>query len=58
MAICSEFFKVLGLELKAAKIPVIVVPIFDPRVNGNNRSTETTPIPTSGIKLDVKTELL
>lgn len=57
-AICSEFFKVFGLELKLARIPVIVVPTFEPKVKGNNLSTETIPIPTKGTKVEVNTELL
>lgn len=57
-AICSEYSKVLELALKLARIPVTVVPKFEPSVNGNKRSIFTSPKPTKGIKLEVKTELL
>jgi hypothetical protein len=40
-----------------AKIPVTVVPMFEPSVNGNTRSMVTKPIPTNGVNVDVNTEL-
>ena len=39
-------------------MPVIVVPIFDPNVNGYMRSIVMIPRPTSGVNVDVKIELL
>lgn len=55
-------FKVLlsspPLLAKAEMIPVIVVPMFDPKVNGYIRSMDTTSIPTSGVRSEVKIELL
>ena len=56
-AICKEYFKVFAGPLMLAKIPVTVVPMFEPSVNGNTRSIVTKPIPTNGVKVDVKTEL-
>ena len=36
---------------------VAVVPMFEPNVSGYILSMDTTPIPTSGVIADVKTEL-
>lgn len=41
-----------------AKIPVTVVPKFDPNVKGKTRSNVTRFIPTNGVRVEVKTELL
>ncbi len=38
-------------------MPVIVVPIFEPKVNGKTRSIVTIPNPTNGVKVEVKTLL-
>jgi len=46
-----------GGEARAAKSDVVVVPILDPRVKGYTHSIETTPTPTKGVRVDVKTEL-
>jgi hypothetical protein len=56
-AICSEYFSVFAGPLILAKIPVTVVPIFEPMVKGNTRSSVTKPMPTNGVSVDVKTEL-
>ena len=42
----------------AAKSPVAVVPMLDPRVIGYTLSIRIIPIPTKGVKAEVKTELL
>jgi hypothetical protein len=58
-AICSEFFNSSGDDaVKAAIIPVTVVPMFEPRVNGYTRSIVMIPRPTKGVKVEVKIELL
>ena len=57
-AICKAKLRVLGGELSAANIPVIVVPMLDPKIRGKTRSIETRPMPTNGVRVDVKTELL
>jgi hypothetical protein len=57
MAISIDSLKLVDWP-KAAMIPVIVVPIFDPSVSGKTRSRLMTPKPTSGTKLEVNTELL
>ena len=41
------------VPVKAAKIPVIVVPILAPRVKGKIFLSESTPAPASGITNDV-----
>ena len=46
------------VAVSAAMIPVMVVPMFDPKVNGYIRSMVTTPRPTSGVRVDVNMELL
>ena len=38
-------------------MPVAVVPIFAPKVNGKARSRDTTPTPMRGVSADVKMEL-
>ena len=57
-AICNAFSKFDPCDAKAASRPVVVVPIFDPRVSGYILFKLITPIPTSGVKVEVKTELL
>ena len=61
-AICKDDLNCSGvdelLEASAAKRPVIVVPMFEPIVNGNIRSIETSPKPTNGFNELIKTELL
>lgn len=42
----------------AARIPVSVVPILAPSVSGNILSIDNIPTPTSGVRVEVKTELL
>ena len=42
---------------KAAKMPVPVVPMFDPKVSGKARSMVTTPTPMRGVRAEVKMEL-
>lgn len=52
-------FSSLSPELAmAASRPVAVVPMLEPRVNGYIRSRVMTPTPTSGVRAEVKTELL
>ena len=41
---------------KAAKIPVTVVPTFEPRVKGNICSRVRTPTPHKGVSAEVKAE--
>ena len=58
-AICKEFFSSMAVvAVSAAMIPVMVVPMFEPKVNGYIRSMVTMPRPTSGVRVDVKIELL
>lgn len=58
-AICNELRSSRAVvAVNAAIIPVIVVPIFDPNVNGYIRSRVIIPRPTSGVKVDVNIELL
>jgi hypothetical protein len=58
-AICNEFRSSWAVvAVNAAIIPVIVVPILDPNVNGYIRSIDIIPRPTSGVKVDVNIELL
>ena len=45
-------------ELKAASIPVIVVPIFEPRIRGNARSIVINPMLVNGTSDDVNTDEL
>ena len=45
------------LDAKAARMPVAVVPMFAPKVNGKARSKDTTPTPMRGVSADVKMEL-
>jgi len=46
------------LAASAARRPVPVVPMLEPRVSGYMRSILIMPIPTSGVRAEVKTELL
>ena len=55
--ICNEFGIASVLWASAAKIAVVVVPIFAPNVNGYILSIDTTPMPTNGVIADVNTEL-
>lgn len=41
----------------AASIPVVVVPMLEPIDKGYIRSMLTTPMPTKGVKVEVKMEL-
>ena len=61
-AICKDDLNCCGvdelLEANAAKRPVIVVPMFEPIVNGNIRSIETSPkLTNNGFNELIKTEL-
>lgn len=56
-AICNEFGMASSLCAKAAKMAVVVVPILAPSVSGYILSMATTPMPTSGVRADVNTEL-
>ena len=55
-AICSVLTR--SLLARAARMPVVVVPMFEPRVRGYILSILITPTPTSGVILEVNTELL
>ena len=57
-AIWREYLIEDGLALNAASIPVTVVPIFEPKVNGNTLSIDTRPRPTRGVRVDMKTDEL
>lgn len=57
-ATCSDRGMDSASCASADKIPVIVVPILEPRVRGYIRSSSITPMPTSGVKVEVKIELL
>jgi hypothetical protein len=56
-ATCMALGKACPVDAKLANIPVAVVPIFDPKVNGYILSMLSTPIPTNGVRVDVKMEL-
>ena len=45
------------MDAKAARMPVAVVPMFAPNVNGNARSKVITPTPMRGVIAEVKIEL-
>ena len=56
-AICREY-SIRSLDAaRAARILVMVVPMFAPNVNGNTLSIETIPSPTKGVSAEVKIEL-
>lgn len=57
-AICNADSNLSPEAAIAARRPVAVVPMFDPKVNGYILSSLITPIPTSGVIADVNTELL
>ena len=46
-----------GEAARAARSEVVVVPMFDPNVSGYIRFKLTTPMPTRGVNVEVKTEL-
>ena len=54
----NEFLNPALPEAIAASMLVAVVPMLAPRVRGKTRSMWMTPIPTRGVKVDVKMELL
>lgn len=55
--ICKVSCRASGEAANAARRAVVVVPMLDPRVSGYTRSIEMTPMPTSGVRVEVKTEL-
>lgn len=55
---CRARSMVEGDEARAARIPVAVVPMLEPNVNGYIRSNLRHPTPTNGVKADVKTDEL
>lgn len=57
-AICKANCKAGPLVARAARRPVVVVPILEPSVRGYMRSREMTPMPAKGVRADVKMELL
>ena len=57
-AICKATGSLSLDAANAARIPVPVVPMLAPRVNGNILSSLIIPIPTRGVNADVNTELL
>ncbi len=57
-AIWSDFWIDFESALNAASIPVTVVPIFAPRINGNTLSSVNNPKLTNGTSDDVNTDEL
>ncbi len=52
----THLFSRCGGDASAANTLVNVVPTLAPRVKGYILSSERTPIPTSGVKAEVKTD--
>lgn len=57
-AICIATGSLSPDAAMAARIPVPVVPMLAPSVNGNILSSLIIPIPTNGVNAEVNTELL